>query len=230
MHCTPSRDRCSCSRPAWLAAITAVLLAATAAWGAPAALADGDPASDVLAQQSLFLPQDAGIPASRQTQLAELAQTAARGGYPVRVAVIASPADLGSITALWGQPQRYAEFLGQELSLVYRGRLLVVMPGGLGVYHAGRAVSAEQAVLTSIPIPRTGIRLGTLALTAIQRLAASSGHSIAIPNATVRPKPGASDTTAWIVFAGGVLVIALAWAASFRARPPALPRRRAASS
>jgi hypothetical protein len=230
MHCTPSGDHRSCSRPVWLAVITTVLLAAAAAWSTPAAFADGDPASDVLAQQSVFVPQDAGISPSQQTQLAELAQTAARGGYAVRVAVIASPADLGSITALWGQPQRYAEFLGQELSLVYRGRLLVVMPGGLGVYHAGRAVSAEQAVLTSIPIPRTGIRLGTLALTAIQRLAASSGYSIAVPNAAAPAKPGASDTMPWIVFGAGVLLIALAWAASFRARPPALPRRRAASS
>ena len=102
----------------------------------------------------------------------------------MRVALIAFPADLGSITALWGQPQRYAEFLGQELSLVYHGRLLIVMPGGLGVYHAGRAVGAEQAVLTSIPLLRTGVRLGALALTAIQRLAAASGHSIAIPNGT----------------------------------------------
>jgi hypothetical protein len=230
MHCTPSRDHRSCSRPVWLAVITSVLLAATAAWGTPAAFADGDPASDVLAQQSVFLPQDAGISPSQQTQLAELARTAGRAGYPVRVAVIASAADLGSITALWGQPQRYAEFLGQELSLVYHGRLLVVMPSGLGVYHAGRAVSAEQSVLTSLPIPRTGIGLGTLALTAIERLAAASGHSIAAPNAAAPAKPGASDTTAWIVFAAGVLLIALAWAASFRARPPAPRRRRAASS
>ena len=34
---------------------------------AASARADGDPASDVLAEQSLFLPQDAGLTASQQT-------------------------------------------------------------------------------------------------------------------------------------------------------------------
>ena len=49
--------------------------------------------------------------------------------------MIASPTDLGSVTELWRQPQNYARFLAQELSLLYRGPLLVVMPNGYGRYR-----------------------------------------------------------------------------------------------
>src|ERR1700759_3639466 len=121
----------------------AIVLALGWGWLAASARADGDPASDVLATQSLFLPQDAGIPADRQAQLQRLLQEAARRGFPVRLAVIASPVDLGAITELWGQPAAYADFLGQELSLVYRGMLLVVMPNGYGIYEQGHPVRAE---------------------------------------------------------------------------------------
>jgi hypothetical protein len=97
---------------------------------APGARADGDPASDVLLAQALFLPQDAGVPATEQAQLASLLAAAHHAGYNLRVALIARPADLGSVTALWHQPENYARFLGQEQSLNYTGALLVVMPGG----------------------------------------------------------------------------------------------------
>ena len=228
-HSTPSRDRRSSSRLASQATVAIVLLAAAVAWSTPAALADGDPASDILAQQSLFLPQDAGIPPRQQTQLVTLTQTAARGGYPIRVALIASSTDLGSVTELWGQPQSYAKFLGQELSLVYHGPLLVVMPSGLALYHPWRADATERSALTSLPSPgRTG--LATVALTAIQRLAAASGHPLTIPNATAPAKAGSGDITPWLVFALGAVLIALAWAASFHAKPPRVPQRRAASS
>ncbi|MFZ1996693.1 MAG: hypothetical protein WAU75_21445, partial [Solirubrobacteraceae bacterium] len=112
------------------------MLALAVAAAAPArALADGDPASDVLASQPLFLPADGGIPPARATQLSELVTAARRAGVPIRVAVIATQADLGSVTELWRQPQSYARFLGQELAEVYRGTVVVVMPAGTGVYR-----------------------------------------------------------------------------------------------
>lgn len=104
---------------------------------APSALADGDPASDVLATQPLFLPQDAGVTPQQQVQLTGLLQAAGHAGYPIRAALIASSSDLGSVTELWRQPQTYAEFLGQELSLVHRGPLLVIMPSGSASYGPG---------------------------------------------------------------------------------------------
>ena len=119
----------------------------------PGARADGDPASDVLLSQSLFLPQDAGVPATDQTQLASLLAAAHRADYNLRVALIAGPADLGSVTALWRQPRNYARFLGQELSLNYTGALLVVMPDGYGFYRPRGASASEQSVLNQLTPP-----------------------------------------------------------------------------
>ena len=87
-----------------LIASTAILALACGSF-ATAARADGDPASDVLATQALFLPQDGGIPIGQQSQLTGLLQAAAQSGYPIRVAIIASKADLGSVTELWRQPR-----------------------------------------------------------------------------------------------------------------------------
>jgi hypothetical protein len=193
----------------------AVLLAFT--WFADSARADGDPASDVLATQPLFLPHDAGVPQAQQGQLQALLEVARSGGEPIRVAVIASGTDLGSITELWRQPQTYARFLGQELSLSYRGPLLVLMPNGYGVFKQTGLSRAEQAALAGIPAP--GARPGAAALDAVQRLAASSGHAVALPNASSQSAGSSSDAAPWIVFAIGVALIGAAWTASLRARP-----------
>ena len=202
-----------------LVALSTAVVALALAFSAPQARADGDPASDVLALQSLFLPQDARVPVSQQAELGALIRAAASSGYQIRVAVIASPADLGSITALWRQPQNYAEFLGQELSLLYRGPLLVIMPAGFGVYDAGQAPAADQSALAGIRIPPAGPALATAAATAIQRLAAGSGHTLTVPSATVPTVSGSSHVVAWIVFALGAALVVLAWSASLRARP-----------
>ena len=37
-------------------------------------------------------------------------------GFPVKVALIAAPTDLGVIPDLFGKPQPYAQFLDQEIS------------------------------------------------------------------------------------------------------------------
>jgi hypothetical protein len=190
------------------------ILALVSGWSAAPARADGDPASDVLVTQRLFLPQDAALPTAQQAQLAALLQEASRDGYPIRVALIASPTDLGSVTALWRQPQNYARFLGQELSFVYHGPLLVVMPNGFGFFGFARSTAA----LTGAQ-PAAGA-LGTAALTAVQRLAAASGHRLSLPSATATAQSGSSDTTPWIAFAVGAALVLAAWAASFHARPP----------
>jgi len=194
------------------------------------ARADGDPASDVLATQSLFLPQDAGIPLAQQGQLARLLADAASSGYPIRVALIASSSDLGSVTELWRQPETYARFLDQELSLIYHGPLLVVMPNGFGLGGSSAAVLATgRATLASVRIGTGAASLGTAALTAVQHLAASAGDDLTIPPATAgTSRSGAGDVIPAIAFGIGVVVIALAWTASLRARPPRFARERAA--
>lgn len=204
------------------------ILASAGGIFASSARADGDPASDVLVTQRLFLPQDAGLPPGQQTQLGALVDDAARDGYQLRVALIASPADLGSVAPLWRQPQNYARFLGQELAFTYHGPLLVVMPDGFGFYRFNRSAADELAALGGV---RPGASaLGSAALTAVQRLAATSGHRLSLPNATATPNPGSSNTTPWIAFAIGAALIAAAWTASLRARAPRLPHRRTCST
>ncbi len=198
---------------------TALIVAALAlAVVCPMARADGDPASDVLAQQSLFLPQDAGLSAARQAELSGLIQEAAGSGYALKVAVVASQSDLGAVTALWNQPQLYARFLGQELSPLNRTRLLVVMPEGVGVSGPGEVKRAPAAV--------NGLRttgqadLGAVAVAAIQRLTTAAGLHLKTPAATSITAPAGSRTAEWVALAVGALLIASAWTLSLRARPP----------
>ena len=198
---------------------------------ATAARADGDPASDVLATQLLFLPQDASIPLAQQNQLTALLAAAASSGYQLRVAIIASRSDLGSVAELWRQPQTYARFLGQELSLVHRGPLLVIMPNGFGVESLNPAAPANRSALTRATIPARAAGLGTVALTAIQRLAAASGHSVPIPAAaTTTTEAGSGDSLPVIAFAIGLVLIVIAWGVSLRARPPRLRDRNVSST
>ncbi len=200
------------------------------AWHAASARADGDPASDVLYSQNAFLPQDAGTSSHQRAQLSAALQAAQRSGYHLKVALIASPADLGSVTELWHQPGNYAMFLGQELSLVYGGALLVVMPNGFGLYSRGGPVAAERSALAGLPAPGAG-GLGAAALTAIPRLGTVAGYRFSVPNGALAPGsgPGSSDAVPWLVFAIGGAVIVFAWAASLRARPLHMGRRRASS-
>jgi hypothetical protein len=188
------------------------------------ALADGDPASDVLSSQSVFLPRDAGAPSPQLAQLQQLVSAARRSGYPLRVAVISSRSDLGSVTALWRQPQSYAQFLGQELALAYRGRVLVVMPNGLGLYRAGGTSSAERAALARGRSARSATGLVAAAIDAVRRLAAASGHPLPLAGASLA-RSGSGDPIGWVVFALGCVAIGLAWGASLRAKPLQLRRR-----
>jgi hypothetical protein len=210
---------------------TLALLAMLALAGARSPLraqADGDPASDVLATQALFLPQDAAVPSRQAAQLAALLQEAARSGYPIRIAVIASATDLGSITELWNQPRSYAQFLGEELSLVYRGALIVVMPTGVGLYNVAGSVAAQHPVLAGAT-PRGAI--GAAALTDVRSLAAAAGHPLVQPSTTAPTATApASSPIPWIALAIGAMLVAVAWAASLRARPLGLAGRKPGSA
>jgi hypothetical protein len=201
----------------------ALAILALASVALPArAFADGDPASDVLVAQRLFLPQDAGLPVRQQAELGALLNAAQRSGYPLRVAVIASPTDLGSITELWRQPANYARFLGQELSLIYKGTLLVVMPDGFGLYHPAGNAAAQRAALARTR-PAAPPAIGASAIAAVQRLAAAAGHPLKVEAVAAPAAPGAADYTAWLALAAGALVIVLAWVVSLRARPLRTP-------
>jgi hypothetical protein len=219
VDCTRTANRALRAR---LVAVFAAILELGSGLLAGSARADGDPASDILATQALFLPQDAGASARQQAQLGVLIAAAHRSGYEIRVAMIASPADLGSVTELWQQPESYARFLGQELSLVYRGRLLVVMPAGYGLYRFAGRLSPEQSTLAGARPPRAALGRATLA--AIQHLAAASGYTVTVPSAVASATSSSTDTLSWLVLATGGALIVLAWTASLRARPVQIRR------
>jgi hypothetical protein len=198
------------------------------------ALADGDPASDVLTETPVYFPADAGIPAARQAQLLKLVREAAERGYPLRVALIAHRSDLGSIGALWNKPNVYSGFLGTELSLVVHGTLLVVMPNGYGVDVIDEPGAAAKTQAAAAPLIRLappgsgGAALADSAITAVRRITSAAGIHLTVPSATVTAagSSGGVDVIAWAGLAAGILVLAAAWTASVRARPV---RRRVAS-
>jgi cytochrome oxidase Cu insertion factor (SCO1/SenC/PrrC family) len=150
---------------------------------APAARADGDPGSDVLVYQNLFVASDSNISIAQQVELGDVLTSAARSGFTIRVAIIATPADLGAITQLWQKPASYASFLGIELSLAYSQRLLVVMPDGFGFNWDGHSTSAAYKVLGKVAIKPGGSGLATSAQTAVRALASASGVRLARPAA-----------------------------------------------
>jgi cytochrome c biogenesis protein CcmG/thiol:disulfide interchange protein DsbE len=165
-------------RRARVVALLAVMITAVA--GASVARADGDPGSDVLVYQDLFAGSTAGLTIQQQAQLGDLLKTAAAAHFPIRVAIIAGAGDLGAVTALWHKPRAYARFLGIELSLAYKQRLLVVMPNGFGFNWPGHSSAAAYARLTGVPI-RSSSGLVAATEAAVQTLAAASSIKLETP-------------------------------------------------
>ena len=211
----PDCMRCPRLSPA-LATLSLAAIVVVGLLLAPRARADGDPASDVLVTQSLFLPQDAAATEARQRQLAEVLAAAARSGSPIRVAVIPSRSDLGSVTALWAQPQLYARFLAQELAFAQHGDLIVVMPNGYGLARLGPGRPPPSLGGLSLP----GRDPASAAIGAVVRVAAARGHPVAVPPPRGAAARGAVDLVTWLTLAAGVLVIIACWTISFRLQPP----------
>jgi hypothetical protein len=183
----------------------ALLLALAASLAvAGTARADGDPASDYLLGQPVFFSIDSKVPAAKQKELVALVDAANRAGYRIRVALIWSPYDLGSVTSLWRKPRTYAHFLGEELQFVYKQRLLIVMPSGFGLYWHGHDVTTAYGSLAGVQITKTPVGLVDAAETAVQHLAAASGTHVK----PVETAPSHSHRTATIVLiAVGILAI-----------------------
>lgn len=182
-----------------LLSLLAVVLAALVL--APAALADGDPASDVLLGENVYYPYAPQVSPSLQKTLNAETAAAKKAGFPLKVALIAAPTDLGVIPDLFNKPQKYAEFLDQEISFQTKQPLLVVMPAGYGVVGVG---SAATAALGSVPKPSGSQSndLAKAATVAVARLAKAAGHPISTPGSS--SSGGTSATTIILI----VLIIA----------------------
>lgn len=180
-------------------------------WAPSSARANGDPASDYLLTQSMFLPFTTKIDRTQVTRLGALLGDAGRKHYRIRTAIILSPSDLGTAFSLFDKPQKYAQFLGLELSFVYRDRLLVVMPNGFGYSVNGKRRPETDRVLRSIQPPGSDATKGVEAATAaITRLAAAKGHRIVVPRgegsqATDRITIAATATACLALIAGAML-------------------------
>jgi hypothetical protein len=173
----------------------AVLIAVLALALPGGALADGDPASDYLLSQNVFFPLDGQASLAQESALMQSVRDLWQQGLPLRVAIIGRRTDLGSVPVLYRQPRRYAKFLGQELSIDYRQRLLVVMPNGYGLWrYAGPVPPRELAAVAALRPPgstQTSVLIDA-AGRAVRRLAALHGIHLAAPTA---PKPAGSTTT-----------------------------------
>ena len=175
------------------------------------ARADGDPASDVLLGQNVFYPYSSPVSASLQRTLNSETTAASRAHFPIKVALIGSTADLGVITSLFAKPQKYADFLDQEISFNGKEPLLVVMPTGYGVQGLSTAATAAAASLTK-PTARQGNDLARAAIAAVPKLAAAAGHPIADISDTSTTTTGHSSRTlilAILVVASGATAVAL---------------------
>jgi hypothetical protein len=207
-----------------LALIACALAAGTLA---STARADGDPASDYLLGQQVFFPFDAKFDAKKQTQVAGLVKAANQAGFKIRVALIASNYDMGSVTSLYRKPRTYARFLGLEISFVYKQRLLVLMPNGFGFNWPKHSAAPAYKVLAKIPIKPGANGLLDAAGTAVQRLAAAAGVKVAAPTHITTPAQRTShDRLIIIVAVVAALLLAVAgrFALRLRRRQPSQSR------
>jgi hypothetical protein len=185
------------------------LLAATLAVAVPAARADGDPASDYLISQPMFLsPFNGHVPAKEAAILGELLADAKKQGFSLKVAVILTRYDLGAVPILFGKPQRYAKFLGQEDLYFWKDELLVVMPKGYGLSKAHNLPPRDKALIASLPAPNTknGGALVAAASRTVIRLAALHGITL---KASSGESAGSSTNRDRVVIAGAVLAAGL---------------------
>lgn len=182
--------------------LTVVLLATCVA--APLAVADGDPASDYLITQQVFLPLSVPFSTAQGGALTALLNNSELEKFPLKVAIIAGPEDLGSVPSLYGTPQRYASFLGQEDYYFFKQELLVVMPQGYGLYKASGVPPGDKRVIAKLPAPhvRSGDGLIAAAVRAVRALAARRNLPLSAKSTT---KSTASQDRFEII--AGVLVL-----------------------
>ena len=185
--------------------LSLVLVAvALAGVGAGLSRADGDPASDVLYFQDVFLSY-AKPSAEAAQQLTSTVAAANKAGFRIKVAVIQSPQDLGSVPSLFNRQDLYARFLGTELKTFYTQRLLVVMPAGFGIYDGGKPVDAEKAALAGVTIASPGSDdLTNAATAAVQKLRQTIGTSkrkdTVAPTVAAHASTGAKGKPAKLAF------------------------------
>ena len=179
-----------------------IVTTAVALLAVSAARANGDPASDVLITEQVFIGPEVPLSNADRDELTKTVAAANDRGYKIRVALIAFTGDLGTAVSLWKHPQSYSKFLGSELAFAYANRLLIAMPSGFGFYNGRKPTAKEQRVLRRIRPGQTPAALARSTTQAVRALAASEG--ITVPAYSKK-------STAWrdraIIAVAGVLIL-----------------------
>jgi hypothetical protein len=156
--------------------VAAMLLAA------PAAFADGDPASDVLLSQPYYLPYQPLVSKATTAKVKKVVAATEKAKLPMKIAVIATPTDLGAVPDLFGRPQQYAGFLYSEVQPAFTGQqfgLVVVMPAGIGLagtIDQPKLSSAVRDVAISSGEDSDGLALA--GAVAMEKIAKAAGKPI----------------------------------------------------
>jgi len=190
----------------------AIIVVMTIAVYPASALADADPASDVLLAQNAFYPYQPPVTHALEAAMETVLRAAARAGLPLKVAVIGSREDLGAIPEFFGRPQQYARFLDKEISYNNQPPLLVVMPAGFGVVAAG-----PPNALAGLKVDAHHGSYGLVrsAILAVVSLVRATGRTIATPSISSNSSAGGPPS---ILFAIPVALLILVGLATLRRR------------
>jgi hypothetical protein len=183
----------------------------------PSAAANGDPASDILLTDDVFFPYAPPVSERLKTALKDVLKEARRSGYPMKVALINTEADLGAYPQLFNQPAAYSELLARELSTLNphgdplkEAHLLIVMPGGFGGANLGEGVDRALAEVTINPDGGSD-GLAQAAMAAVARIATENGHPTDVPpEATLTlsdSEKGSGGGTSALVFLAPALLL-----------------------
>jgi hypothetical protein len=176
--------------------LAVLVLGAIAAETVGIAIANGDPASDVLLQRDVFLPYQPQVCPQVKHALESATSKSSAAGYPIKVAVIGSPYDLGTEPSFFGHPPEYAAFLGKELRAfsphlkrkLTDVPLLVVMPKGLALWKVdARLNKVVQQIAVSSNADSNA--LARAAVKAVPKIATAAGH----PTGPIQIRSGCSS-------------------------------------
>ena len=192
------------------------------------ALADVDPASDVLLLQNVFVPYKPKVCNQLKDQLTSLTDKTKAAGYPLKVAIVGSRQDLGGAPQFFGNPQGYAKFLGQELS-VYGPDVGKNLQKRRCSWSCPRALAPIRSTPRRPPRPRpcrfprmpTRTRSRRPPRSTAPKMATAAGH----PVAAEKPASGCTKKgTSFLVFLAPIVVLligGLLLRYGLRPRPPA---------
>jgi hypothetical protein len=175
------------------------------AWMPHPAQADGDPASDVFFQDNVYYPYQPPVSPVTVADLNKLTGIASSSAHPIKVAVIASPDDLGAVPDLFGKPQQYANLLADEVGSFYTGPVLVVMPAGFGVAGQGLPPNADRVLRQiSVDSDADSNTLAQAAVDGVERLSQASGNPL--PPVASGLRHGSSAAATALKLAGVVVL------------------------